>query len=137
MKAGEVRIIKGWYLGISWNVRKSLCSKILEVHENPKKRCQVLHRSDVLPRDPNMAFEHQMLLYPKDKYFLAVIEDEAPSNIQGAEKSDAILVALSPGEQHMRKQIKVNAEGVQAPDATSLQMPMEVEETKENGDDTN
>ena len=85
-----------------------------------------------------MTFKHQMLLYPKDKHFLTSIKDEALSNIQGAEKSDADhLVALPPGDQHTRKRIKVIAEEAQAPNVTSLQMPTEVGETMENGDDTN
>ena len=123
MKAGEVRMFQGQYLNIALIIEDSLCSKILEVHENPKKHCQVLHRSVILPCDPNMAFEQQMLLYPKDKYFPTVIMDEAPSNIQGEEKLDASPMVLPPGEQHTRKRMKVNAEEAKAPDVTSLQMP--------------
>ena len=44
-------------------------------------------------------------------------------------------MALPLGDQHMGKRMKMNAEGEQAPDATSLQMPTKVEETKGNGDD--
>ena len=136
-KAGEVKMFKGRHLGIAWNVGDSLCSKIMEVNENPKKYCQFLHRSVILPRDPNMAFEHQMLLYLKHKYFLTVIADETLSNIQGAEKLDATPVVLPLGDKHMGKRMKVNAEGAQAPDATSFQMPMEVGKPKENRDDPN
>ena len=50
-------MFKGRYLGIAWNVKDSFCSKILEVHENPKKNCQVFHRSVILMHDPKMAFE--------------------------------------------------------------------------------
>ena len=61
-KAGEVRMFKGCHWGIAWNIGGTLCSKILEVYENPKKCCQVLHRSVILPHYPNTAFESQMLL---------------------------------------------------------------------------
>ena len=42
---------------------------------------------------------------------------------------------LPMDDQHTRKRMKVNAEGGQAPNATSLQMTIKVGETKENGDD--
>ena len=90
-------MFKGQYLGIEWNIGDSLCSKILEVHENPKKHCQVPHRSVILPHDPNTAFEHQMLLYLMDKYFFTIIKDEAPST----EKLYAIPVFLPLGDEHM------------------------------------
>ena len=74
-------MFKEQYLGIVYNIGDSLCSKIVEMHNDPKKHCQVLHRSVVLPQDPNKAFEMKILLYPNSQQFLTVIEDNAPSNI--------------------------------------------------------
>ena len=99
----------------------SLCSKILEVHENPKKCCQVLHRSVDVPHDPNMAFESRILLYPKDKYFLTVTKDDAPPNIQGAGNLDATPIVLPQDDQHMGKRMNLNAGGVQVSNDNNLQ----------------
>ena len=46
-------------------------------------------------------------------------------------------MVLPLGDKHMGKRMKLNAEGAQTPNGTSLRMPMEVGEPKENKVDTN
>ena len=36
-KAGEIKMLKGRFMGIAWNVGDSLCMKILTIPDNPKK----------------------------------------------------------------------------------------------------
>ena len=120
-------MFKQQYMGITRNVGYSICSKILEVQNNSKNYCQVLHRSVVLVLDLNKAFETKMLLFPKDKFFPTVIKNYVPSNIQRVGNLDATPDVLTPGGRQEVKRIKVNAKGAQVP-----QKPEEVVEMLEN-----
>jgi hypothetical protein len=53
-KAGEIKMLKGRFMGIAWNVGDSLCMKILTVPDNPKKRGQILNKGVVCPCTPGV-----------------------------------------------------------------------------------
>ena len=79
-KAGENKMLKWCFMGIAWNVGDSLCMKILNVPNNPKKQGQILNRGVVFPCTPGVPFYEQMLRYLKDKFFPFVVEDDPSSN---------------------------------------------------------
>ena len=91
-------MFKGKYWGLAWNVGDSLCSNVLEVHENTKKNCPQNYCFTTYT-----TFENKMLLYLNDKYFPTVINGDAPPNIQGAGNLDAGPVVMSSGDLNMGK----------------------------------
>ena len=121
-KAGEIKMLKGRFMGIAWNVGDSLCMKILTVPDNPKKRGKILNRGVVCPRTPGVPFHEQMLRYPKDKFFPRVVEDN-PSSIGGAGKQGAEKHVLEDSMgQPSAKRAKSNAGAV-------IQMTPSMQET--------
>ena len=120
--AGEVRMFKRPYFGFAWNVGDSLSYKILDMHDNPKKHCKVLHRSVIYHV---ILIQHLKLrchcILMTSTFWLS--SRMMPSNVQGVENSYATPVLLPLGDPYSGKRMRVNAEGAQASDTTSLQKP--------------
>ena len=48
--AGKVLIHPGRFVGLAWDIGDPMTFKVLQCHEYPNKRSQILHRGVVVPR---------------------------------------------------------------------------------------
>ena len=78
-KTGEIKMLKGPFVRINWNVGDSLCMKTLTIRDNLKEHGQIISRGVVVPQTPGVPFYEHMFRNPNDCFSLVLLKITPPA----------------------------------------------------------